>query len=142
MTLVGRKVGSFGGKNRPGFPSPWRVVGKFASAALALAPLYMMNEIPSNSPPEVLPLSRLADSIIANYFPKDTIVIAMTPSNFCVGHLDIVMFWFDFLSYSIIFVSVCVCVTVLTLPIRVYHFDLLTLAVFYLGFSFSGRLYS
>lgn len=48
------------------------------------------------------------DSIIVNYFPKDTIVIAMThPSNFCVGHLDIVMLWFHFF-----FVCVFDCVNV------------------------------
>lgn len=36
---------------------------------------------------DIYPLSCLSDSIVAGYYPGNTVVIAMShPANFCVGH--------------------------------------------------------
>jgi hypothetical protein len=86
-----RNPGPFGGTNRPGFPQPWRVAGKFASTSSANAPLSAMIQPTFHQPADVYPLSMLADCIVSNYYPLDTIVVAMShPSSFCVGHQDIV----------------------------------------------------
>ena len=86
-----RNPGPFGETNRPGFPQPWRVAAKFASGSCALAPLSAMIHPTRNQPANVYPLSMLADCIVSNYYPQDTIVLAMShPSSFCVGHQDIV----------------------------------------------------
>ena len=56
-----------------------------------MAPLWAMTYPVNRQPEDVYPLCRLVDCITADYYPGDTIVIAMShPGNFCAGFQDIV----------------------------------------------------
>ena len=87
-----RNPGPFGKTNRPGYPHPWRVAGRFCSASCTMSPLPMMFFPTRKQLKNVFPLSCLSDSIVSGYYPGNTVVIAMShPANFCVGHQDLVM---------------------------------------------------
>jgi hypothetical protein len=68
-----------------------KLVAKFASASSARAPLKMMHERTQDQPEDVLTLNMLAAIITCHCLPGDTIIIAMQdPTQFCVGHRDLV----------------------------------------------------
>ena len=66
-------------------------MAKFASASSARAPLDMMHERTQDQPEDVLTLHNLSAIIQGCSLPSDTIIIAMKdPTQFCVGHRDMV----------------------------------------------------
>lgn len=85
--VCNRNPGPFGKTNCPGYPAPWRVAGKFCSASCVMSPLSMMFFPTRKQLKDIYPLSCLSDSIVAGYYPGNTVVIAMShPANFCVGN--------------------------------------------------------
>ena len=83
--------GRFGGKNRPGYPMPMTLVRKFASVSSARAPLSSMHKRCKDQPDTVFTLGVLVDVVAFCYRPGDIFIVAMnTPTQFCVGHRDVV----------------------------------------------------
>ena len=88
-----RNPGVFGTTNRPGFPMPMKLIGKFASAANARSPIYRMTRRTVDQPADILPLSMLSDIIVAGYHPGDVVLIAMShPTNFAIAQRDVVKY--------------------------------------------------
>jgi hypothetical protein len=85
------REGHFGDGNRPGYPKPMLLVGKFASGGSARAPLSAMSEPTREQPADVMTLNMLPTCIINAYRPGDTVLIAMNqPVSFCIGQQDLV----------------------------------------------------
>jgi hypothetical protein len=91
LTFVDRKPGHFGDFNRPGLPQKLLVVGKYASAANARAPLSSMEQPTLGQAVDVKTLNMLADDIVNAYLPGDTVLVAMNqPVSICIGFQDLV----------------------------------------------------
>jgi hypothetical protein len=93
-----RNNGVFGGRSFPGYPLELQLVGKFASAAGAPAPLSAMSIPTLQQEVDVATLNMLTEYIINAYRPGDVILIAMSQSaSICIGHQDLVIFLGGFL---------------------------------------------
>jgi hypothetical protein len=74
------------------------LVGKFASASTARAPLSAMNVPTLQQADDVATLNMLPDFIVNAYHPGDIVLIAMSqPTSICIGHQDLVSVNFIFL---------------------------------------------
>ena len=83
--------GRFGKRNRPGYPIPMKLVGKFASSANARVPVNFMSDLIVNQPEDILPISLLCDYIVSAYEPGDVVLVAFShPTNFCIDYLSMV----------------------------------------------------
>jgi hypothetical protein len=80
------------------------LVGKFASASTARAPLSTINVPTHQQADDVATLNMLQDFIVNAYRPGDIVLLVMSQStSLCIGHQDLVSVNFLFLvqySYS------------------------------------------